>query len=228
MTIGRAIVACEVFRPELQSLLGGNMDRCYFLPQGLHRQPGLLRRTLQGIIDGLDANACVHTILFAYGLCGKGLDGIRSLKSRLIVPHSEDCIAVLHGVKAFHCPSQVDRTGTYYLSAGWIRYGSDAYKEYRRCLTFLDNDEAFWAAKEMIRHYRRFAVIDTGLPSLRDDCSYARTVAEFFGLDYAETRGSTDWLVKLLESPATDRLGEEFVAAGPEHRLTPGMFYRCV
>lgn len=225
MTHSRAIIACEVFKPELQHLMGTGMDRCYFLPQGLHRHPQVLRRTLQGIIDGLDASARVDTILLAYGLCGNGLDGICSKKSRLIVPHSEDCIPVLHGLGGFYDPGKIDKTGTYYFSPGWIRYGSDAYKEYRRCLTFLDNDEAFWAAREMIKSYSRFTLIDTGLDSLDDDRAYARMVAEFFGLAYMEVSGSTDWLAELLKNPVND---PRFIQAEPGEDLTGGMFFRCI
>ncbi|MFZ5648279.1 MAG: DUF1638 domain-containing protein [Bacillota bacterium] len=225
MTDDCAIISCEVFRPELRHLTGEQPDRCYFLPQGLHRHPQVLRRTLQGIIDGLDANGRVDTILLAYGLCGNGLDGIRSKKSRLLVPHCEDCIPVLHGLSSFGDPGRIDKTGTYYLSPGWIRYGSDAYREYRRCLSFLDNEEAFWVTREMIKSYSRFALIDTGLDSLEDDRAYARMVAAFFGLDYLEVRGSLDWLAGLLEKPVSD---PRYVRAGPGEELTGEMFRRCI
>ena len=222
---GCAIISCEVFRPELQHLMGHNADRCYFLPQGLHRHPLILRSTLQGMIDGLDANGGVDTILLAYGLCGNGLDGIRSKKSRLIVPNCEDCIPILHGLSVFGNPGKIDKTGTYYFSPGWIRYGSDAYKEYSRCLSFLDKDEAFWVTREMIKSYSSFALIDTGLDLMEGDRAYARMVADFFGLDYLEIRGSADWLAGLLEKPFNH---PGFIQTEPGGELAARVFSGCI
>lgn len=225
MTEECAIISCEVFRPELLHLMGDLPKRCYFLPQGLHRFPQVLRQTLQGIIDGLDANGRVDTILLAYGLCGNGLDGIGSKKSRLLVPCCDDCIPVLHGLSCFDNPEKIDKTGSYYLSPGWIGYGNNAFREYKRCLSFLDHQEAFWVTREIIKSYSRFTLIDTGLDSLEDDRAYARMVADFFGLDYTEVRGSLDWLAGLLEKPVND---PRYVQACPGEKLTGAMFNRFI
>jgi len=220
MNASQVIVACEVFRPELHYILGSGINNCYFLPQGLHRRPDVLNRTLQGIIDGLEACYTARNIFIAYGLCGNGLNGLRCRRATLAALHSEDCISVLHGLKALSEPSMIDRTGTYYLSPGWLRYGNDALKEYHRCLSFVDQPTAREIVREMLKSYHTVTFIDTGIPHCKSERRHAREVATFLGLAYKEISGSTDWLAKSI--PKADGAG--FITVQPGRPFRTQMF----
>lgn len=195
----KKIIACEVLKEELLKGLNIPQEKCIFLPQGLHRTPDLLNQELQKQIDRLDEEGKTDCIYLGFGLCGNGLAGVYSRRSRLVVPDSEDCIPLLHGLKYASNGEKIDRATSYYLSPGWIAYGSDAWKEYQRCLELFDQDTAYWCTKEMIRNYRKFTLINNGMPSYPQDREYTRKVTEFYGLEYEEVEGSLDWLASLFK-----------------------------
>lgn len=196
------VIACEVFEQEILNGLHLPPEKCIFLAQGLHRTPDLLKTELQKQIDLLDEQGGVDCIYLGYGLCGNGVAGVCSRVSKLVIPDSEDCIPVLHGLSCAGGRQAVDRTMSYYLSAGWIAYGSDAWKEYQRCLAIFDHETAYWCTKEMIKHYRKFTLIDTGIPSYPEDQAYTRRISEFFSMEYGEVKGSLDWLESLFHGEA--------------------------
>ncbi|MDA8228001.1 MAG: DUF1638 domain-containing protein [Desulfitobacterium hafniense] len=192
------IIACEVFKDELLKGLKLPEEKCIFLPQGLHRTPEVLNQELQKQIALLDLEGKTDCIYLGYGLCGNGLAGICSRRSRLVVPNSEDCIPVLHGLKYAVESEKINRTSSYYLSSGWIAYGSDAWKEYQRCLEIFDHETSYWCTKEMIKNYQRFTLINNGMPSYPRDLEYTRKMTEFYGMEYEEVQGSLDWLHSLF------------------------------
>ncbi len=197
------VIACEVFKEELLLGLSVPAEKCLFLPQGLHRTPDQLGVELQKAIDQLDEEGGIDRIYLGYGLCGNGVAGVKSCRSRLVIPDSEDCIPVLHGLPGVGQGRAIDRITSYYLSHGWIAYGKDGWKEYERCLTIFDQETAYWCVKEMLKHYKRFTLIDTGMLSHAEDQAYTHKVSTFFGLEDGETQGSLDWLESLLrEDPA--------------------------
>lgn len=163
------IIACEVFKEELLRGLKVPQENCVFLPQGLHRTPDLLNKELQMQIDLLDEEGKTEHIYIGYGSCGNGVVGVRFRRSRLVIPNSEDCIPILRGLNYAGNGRKINRTTSYYLSPGWITYGSDAWKEYQRCLEIFDQETAYWCTKEMIKNYRDFTLIDNGMPSYQDD-----------------------------------------------------------
>lgn len=193
------VIACEVFEQEILNGLHLSPKKCIFLPQGLHRTPDLLKTELQKQIDLLDGQGGVDCIYLGYGLCGNGVAGVRSRRSKLAIPDSEDCIPVLHGLRCARGRQPVERTMSYYLSAGWIAYGSDGWKEYQRCLDLFDQETAYWCTKEMIKHYRKFTLIDTGMSTYPEDQAYTRKISGFFSMEYDEVKGSLDWLESLLK-----------------------------
>src|SRR5512133_2415672 len=90
---GRLVVlACKVIEDELRPLLAPNVE-FRSVEQGLHRHPEKLQESLQQEIDSIDADE----ILLGYGLCGKGVVGLKSSVARLVVPRVDDCISLLLG-----------------------------------------------------------------------------------------------------------------------------------
>lgn len=192
------IIACEVFKEEFLMGLKIPRENCIFLPQELHRTPDLLKDELQKQIDLLDQQGDLDCIYLGYGLCGNGVVGVKSSRSRIVIPNSEDCISVLMGLRHFN-KCLVDKTASYFLSSGWIAFGSDGWKEYQRCLGLFDHDTSYWVTKEMIKHYEKFVLINNGMGSYIEDKVYVEMVSQFFGLQFEEVEGSTDWLASMFE-----------------------------
>ncbi|MHB0868665.1 MAG: DUF1638 domain-containing protein [Chloroflexota bacterium] len=211
-----AAIACQAVEAELRPLLTPNTE-FRVLEQGLHRTPDLLRKALQKEIDVVDA----EEILLGYGLCGTGVAGLRSERARLVVPRVDDCISLLLG-SFDRYRTEFDREpGTYWFSFGWIEYGKDPYTEYERCREKYDEDTARWVAHEMMKGYRRTALIDTGACPIEKLRDYAQQFSRFFGLEYEEMAGSSD-LLRALMSP--ERRDHQFVVVPPGETISADMF----
>lgn len=197
------VIACEVFKEEFLRGLKIPQEKCIFLPQELHRTPDQLKEELQKQIDLLDQQGDLDCIYLGYGLCGNGVAGVKSKKSKIVIPNSEDCIAVLLGLR-HSSKCQINRTSSYFFSSGWIAFGSDGWKEYGRCLDIFDHETAFWCTKEMIKHYEKFILINNGMESYHEDKAYVQMVSKFFSLHYEEVEGSVDWLASMFEDVELD------------------------
>ena len=89
------ILACRVFQHWLEELLPEHWNaQVSFFDYGLHAVPKNLRQTLQQAIDFVEQPSL---IVLGYGLCGKGLDQLEAGKHFLLIPRTDDCIAILLG-----------------------------------------------------------------------------------------------------------------------------------
>ncbi len=139
-TRSKILIACEVFRPELEHLneLMEEPVELVFLEQGLHDVPDKLTIELQELIDKIEEESSPESILLGYGFCGRGLYNIRTKKAVLILPIVHDCIPVLLGTGPDKTSRPEEYTNIYWLSEGWIKYSEipmiqkrkDRYKEY--------------------------------------------------------------------------------------------------
>lgn len=137
------LIACEVFRPELERLTRAmrNAPEVTYLEQGLHDTPDELRRRVQQAVDALEAKG--ETIIFlAYGLCGRGLTGVTGHTATLILPRVHDCIPVLLGATQEQANESSLGGGTYWLSPGWLRYSQTSFIQNRE-KRFKEYEERF-------------------------------------------------------------------------------------
>ena len=137
------LIACEVFRPELERLTRAmrNAPEVTYLEQGLHDTPDELRRRVQQAVDALEAKG--ETVIFlAYGLCGRGLTGVTGHTATLILPRVHDCIPVLLGATQEQANESSLGGGTYWLSPGWLRYSQTSFIQNRE-KRFKEYEERF-------------------------------------------------------------------------------------
>lgn len=202
------LIACEVFRPELERLMRGMADapEVTWLEQGLHETPDDLRAKVQEAVDALEEKGAA-TILLAYGLCGRGLAGVTGRAATLVLPRAHDCIPVLIGATQEHANECALGGSTYWLSPGWLAYPqtfffrdrAQRYRDYEEkygpdAAAYLVEVEASW-----LKNYTNACLIlwdgwEDG-EKLRAD---ARAVAEDAGLGYRECPGGPDFLAALL------------------------------
>ncbi len=124
------IIACRVLQDMLERLLPKTLvQQSIFMDYGLHRVPAKMTRSLQDEIDGIEDPSLV---VLGYGLCGNGLNGIKSGIHTLLVPRVDDCIAIILGSRQAYIREFEAVPGTYYLSKGWLESGSHPLKEYEK------------------------------------------------------------------------------------------------
>ncbi len=207
--IRKMVIACATVIEEMLPLLPPNMGH-RILDFGLHTDPDKLRHTLQETIDALRGE--VDTIVLGYGLCSRGVVGIRATNCTLVVPRVDDCIAIFLGSCSAYRQQARFEPGTYYLTKGWIEVGDSPFAEYERMVASRGPEFAERIIRLMLNNYKRLALINTGQYELDRYRDYARHTAERFGLRYEEIEGSTALVHKMIHGPWDD----EFIVVPPD------------
>ncbi len=209
------IVACEVFRPELERLFETleTVPPVTYLEQGLHEQPEKLRAEVQATVDRLEAEG-VRRILLAYGLCGRGLAGVTPGIAELVIPRVHDCIPVLLGTTQAQANETTLGGSTYWLSPGWLNYSKTLFFQDREA-RYRDYEERFGAESaaylietegQWLANYTNACFIHwEGWPD--DEALLARSeaVARDAGLPFRRLPASPAFLEALLAGGRDDR-----------------------
>jgi hypothetical protein len=216
------LIACRVMEPELEGL---RKDRRHveirYLEQSLHRTPQKMAGRVQSLIDEVADTA--GRIVLGYGLCSNGILGVRAHQQELIIPRCHDCISFFLGSPEAYRKDFDAHPGTYYLTPGWLAERKDP-------LGIIEDDYvqrvgremAVWAMKEELKHYRRIALINTGVADIEPLRKRARENADFFNMNYEEIEEiSLEYFVKLLDGPYTEA---EFLRLKPGEAVTQEMF----
>jgi hypothetical protein len=211
------ITACKVFEPEL-SIIGVDPDRVIYLEQGLHRYPDELRIELGKTLKRLERDTKINRVIPVYGYCGGGLEGLSSERLRITLPLCHDCIPLLLG--RFPSPEHENGHATFYLSAGWIEHGKTPLTEFWESSERLGLEDARWAAREIVKHYRQVAVIENGAPLKPDYWTYALEMAELCGLKLTSAHGDLQWLKSLIQGRNHDYV----ITIPPGQTISKSMF----
>ena len=190
------LIACATVGAEIQHLIPAGMSY-KFLDFGLHLTPEMLNTVVQREIDSTPAD--VDTILLGYGMCSRGMLGLKSGRFRLILPKVDDCIALFLGSQAEYRNQCRKAPGTFYLTKGWIECGDDPLTEYRKLCEKYGAEKAYRIEKRYIGNYTRLALIHTDDQECEHYRQYAATVANHFDLTLEEIAGSVRMLEKLIE-----------------------------
>ncbi len=188
------LVCCKTMMDEIEAMKPAGMAVDY-VEYALHRRPDDLRQELQRRID---EEKEADTMVFVYGLCSKGLSGLKSGEKTLVIPRVHDCISLLLGSRERYDQEFGADPGTYYLSKGWIDQKADPYQEYLECVEKYGEENATWISKETYQHYKRVAFIDTNLPDLGEHEQYAKKVADFLSVSYVGIQGQKDFFEQLI------------------------------
>ncbi len=221
-----AVIACEVMRYELEMLCENieNTPCLYFLKQGLHDTPKLLKNELQAKIDEVEAaNPELTHLVLGYGLCGKGLEGISASRCELVIPRVHDCIPLLIGSVAAHQTEHSRECGTYWFSPGWLTWSVIPYLDNRhgRHNGYIEKygEEKAKILMTMedgiLAHYTRACLIQW--PTLGE--AYRKTAAEAAqrsNLPLETIDGDSRYLTALLTGPWDP---ERFVRIPPGHTI---------
>jgi hypothetical protein len=222
------VIACQVFQHLLEARLPAELVRSVnFLDYGLHSIPRKLTQKVQELIDAI---AEPSLIVLGYGLCGNGLNGIRAGRHILLIPRTDDCIAILLGSYQAYKQAFDSAPGTYYLSKGWLESGSNPLSEYQKYLERYGSEQADWIMDQQYQNYKRLAFVAHNPQDLAHYRPQAEEVARFcqrWGMQYEEILGSEDYINRLIQvAVALDQAGEDFIVVPPGGELSQSQFIR--
>ena len=221
-------ISCKVFEGLIDRFLPSELsDQITFLDYGLHRVPQKLSWAVQSQIDKIEMPSL---IILGYGLCGNGLDGIKARKHTLLIPRTDDCIAILLGSYSRYMKEFTSEPGTYYLTKGWLESGSDPLKEYKEVSEKYGPDQAEWIMDTQYQHYKRLAFIahqEADLFEYRPSAKEVAAYCERWEMSYEEILGSDKYVRRLVEIALNlDKLDSEFLVVPPGGTLKQEAFLR--
>ena len=197
------VLACKVLQTALARLLPPDLaETVTFLDYGLHRVPAKLTHALQ---EALDAIAAPSLVVLGYGLCGNGLRGLRAGPHTLLIPRTDDCIAILLGSYKMYMRQFGAVPGTYYLTKGWLESGSNPLQEYNEYVVKYGPKDAAWLMDQQYHHYERVVLVAPNHAEMDAYRGQAQEVARFcerWGWRYEEVLGSDDYVQRLIEAAA--------------------------
>ena len=222
------ILACRVFQNWLENLLPDELSESItFFDYALHRVPKNLRQTIQESINSIEQPSL---IILGYGLCGNGLHDIHAGKHTLLIPRTDDCIAIIMGSYQMYRREFDNEPATYYLSKGWLEGGSTPLQEHQELVEKFGETKADWLMDYQFHNYKRLALIVQDTQELEIYRPAAQEVARYcerWGIRYEELIGSDAMLVRLVEIAANlDQADDDFIVLPPGGVLTQDKFFR--
>lgn len=133
-----ALVGCMVMNREIGRLISesDNVVRAWWMRQGLHDTPDVLRSELQRTVDEIEKenekipqSLRFQAVVLAYGLCSNGVIGLRSRSLPIIIPRCDDCISLFLGSADRYRRLFREMPGAYWYNNGWIEQAFTPSKE---------------------------------------------------------------------------------------------------
>ena len=220
------ILACQVMESMLEGLVPADLaSQITYFDYGLHRLPDKMTWTLQEALDSIEQPSLV---VLGYGLCGNGLNGLKSGRHTLLIPRVDDCIALLLGSRQAYFREFEAVPGTYYLSKGWLESGSQPLKEYEEYKVKYGPEDADWIMDQQYEHYERLAMVAHNQEDLEKYRPQAQEVARYcerWGFRYEEILGSDAYVRRLVEvAAALDQADGDFVVVPPGGEIKQSQF----
>lgn len=220
------IIACKIMQSMFEGLLPEELAQdVTYMDYGLHRHPQRMTWTLQEAIDSVETPSL---IVLGYGLCGNGLHGIKAGRHTLLIPRSDDCIAILLGSRHAYLREFEATPGTYYLSKGWLESGSHPLKEYREYREKYGEEDATWIMDQQYQNYERLVLVAHSaedLEAYREEALEVARYCERWGMRYEEILGSDSYVRRLIEAIGDpSRAGDDFVIVAPGGEVSQTQF----
>lgn len=132
------IVACRVLSRELNYLASQSENQVdiTWVGRGLHNTPEKLRQHLAEVMDDLydqlekkEMDYRPDYIVLGYGLCSNGVVGLRCRDIPVVIPKTDDCIALFMGSQQRYMKEFSESNGAFWLNSGWIEQSRTVFDE---------------------------------------------------------------------------------------------------
>ena len=226
-----AVIACPSLKPELTMLAAqcANEVSLRHLEMALHqRSAAVLHQALQQAIDAVDA---ADTVAIAYGLCNRGVVGLKARTVPLVIPRAHDCIGILLGSGLRYRDELAREPGTYFQSAGWLEhaqpdvrqpdftFGPNSNVTRERLAEKYGEENADYLVEQFesfTKHYERLAYIATAAPESARRQAEAAALAAQRAWRFERLEGDAGWLRRLLAGNWNE---SEFLIVRPGERV---------
>lgn len=198
-----------------------------FLPQGLHDTPAVLTAALAENIARVEAQEKNRpdAILLGYGLCSNGVVGLKSGTIPLVVPRTDDCIAVFLGSQKRYKKLFDEYNPVYWVNNGWLERSDVPTKENQEKLYLeycekYDEDNADYLMEQdalWIAEYRTCGYIASDAYESPAYRGTARDMAALHGWELAEIEGDSAMMRRMV---AGDWREDEVLVCPPGHGIT--------
>lgn len=229
------VIACRVLSRELNYLASqsDNVVDITWAPQGLHDTPELLRRNLKKTLEDLEAyfGQTYKTealrpdyYVLGYGLCSNGVVGIEAKDIPIVVPKTDDCIALFLGSQQRYLELFKKYNGTYWMNNGWLESSfrdREADKERKRAeyvelygeeaADYLVDAEYAW-----MKEYNTYGYIDSPIYTNEDYAKKTEQYAKEYGWKYERFQGDIRLLKKMIDGDWNE---DEFLICPPHHKI---------
>ena len=228
------VIACRVFERELAVLAPKAKAELFlhFVEIGLHQKPGeFLRAALQEAVNTVPEED-FDAVVIVYGLCNRGLIGLRARNLPVVIPRAYDCLSLLLGSTRRYL-TEFRKTETYFQSSGWIELlppegmlrplanQSDeaAVIQHEKMVAKYGEENAKFLKEEFQKltlNYQRLGLISTPVAGMEARELRARQIAKERGWKFEKIPGDLGWLRRMLDG---DWAENEFLQLKPHQRV---------
>jgi len=196
------LIACETIEDEIKdSLERLNLDYpVVWLEGGLHNSPDRLRSRLQKTLD--EAEGQCDRGIFTLGYCGGGVSELTTGGYSTVLPLADDCLSILLG--SLPARKAASDPVTYFLTEGWMRHENNVVTSYEQMVEKYGQSRADRINKMMMKHYKRFGLVDTGVYDLETASAKVGPLAGLLDMSVERLPGENGWLDTLLTGPHDD------------------------
>ncbi len=201
------IIACEIFRLELEAVTADTDVGLELVEIALHRTPQKMPERLNALIKKAECGNA-EEIIMGYGLCSNGVAGVSS-KRNLCIARCHDCLGLLLGSTKRHLSILAEWPRAFYMFAGMVEAAFDP-------LTILEKEhiprlgeKKAWRGMELaFKEYTHFAYIES---KAGQDPKYKQRFWEncrAFKKEPLEFDGDLEYITRLVHGPRTP---EDFI-----------------
>ena len=231
------IIACRIFSRELSWLAATSENQIdiTWVGRGLHNTPEDLRRHLQSTVEDIyrqletgEMENRPDYIVLAYGLCSNGVVGVHSREIPVVVPRTDDCIALFMGSQKRYLEEFSQNSGAYWLNSGWIEqsiclFDSESirrkkWQEYAEKFGEDNADFLMEMEDSWVQNYTTLGYIHSSVYDAQENLERARKEAVDRSWQLREVNDDLRMLRMMVDGTWNE---EEFLVLQPGERIAP-------